>query len=73
MKAFRLKKHRMNNVKLNVFVVQQDEDSIVPPGCKYDLPSPPPLDKPRLPRKLLTKVTKPGYDGRVEMTFDGVM
>ncbi len=69
MKAFRFKKHRIENVKINVFVISEDVKSIIPPGCSYDVPSPPPLNKPKLPCCLLTKVTRPQYCGRVELSF----
>ena len=73
MKAFRFKKHRMTNVKMKILVVADDQDSIIPAGCKYDVPPPPRLGKPKLPRKFFTKVTKPSYAGRVELSFEGLV
>lgn len=69
MKPFRFKKHRMKNVKVNVLVISEDVKSIIPPGWSYDVPPPPPLTKPKMPRRLFTKVAKPQYAGRVELSF----
>ena len=66
MKAYRFKKHRMQNVKINVIVVPED---VVFPGRKINLSEH--LPKPRLPKKLFTNITRPAHDGRVEFTFDG--
>lgn len=71
MKAFRFKKHRMKNFKINVIVIpEEDRSAVVPDGWKYDVPPPPPLNRPRIPRKLFTKVTRPGHKGRVELGFE---
>lgn len=69
MKAFRFKKHRMKNVKVNVLVISEDIRSTIPPGWNYDVPLPPPLHKPKLPLRLLTKIKHPQHNGRIELSF----
>jgi hypothetical protein len=71
MKAYRIKKHRMENVKIRVIVQPDEERMEIPKGGKYDVPPPPPLAKPRLLRRLFTKVHRPSYDGKIEFTFEG--
>ena len=69
MRSFRFKKHRMENVKIKVLVIPDDQQPIIPPGGKFDLPPPAPLPKPTLPRLLVRKITRPPHAGRVEPFF----
>jgi len=72
MKAYRFKKYRRKNVKVNVIVISDDDKrAIIRPGGKLDAPVLAMLPKPVLPRKLFTRVNRPSFKGRVEFTFDG--
>lgn len=69
MRPFRFKKHHKKSMNINVIVISEDVKSIIPSGWKYDVPPPPPFNKPKLPRRFLTKIKHPEYTGRVELSF----
>jgi len=69
MKAFRFKKHRMKNMKIHVIVQTDEENIIIPKGGTFDAEILPPLPQPKMPLKLVTRVTKPTYSGRLELSF----
>ncbi len=73
MKSYRIKKHRMMNVKINVIVQPDEINMIIPPGGKFDAIPLPALPKPLFQHKLITKINKPTYVGRLELTFDGMV